>query len=133
MNDSQGVLDFADRESRAVNPTRSTAAAQVSPPVFGGTTYNAEQDEVRLSGQMLAVYGCMSDQQWRTLAEIRALIKCGSEAGISARLRDLRKKTCGQNIVNKRRRGDPSVGIYEYQLIVNPANALRFKCWRVDQ
>ena len=70
---------------------------------------------------MLAVYGCMSDQQWRTLAEIRAFIKCGSEAGISARLRDLRKKTWGQNVVNKRRRGDPSLGIYEYQLIVNPA------------
>jgi hypothetical protein len=68
---------------------------------------------------MLAVYGCMSDQQWRTLAEIRAFIKCGSEASISAPVRDFRKKQWGQNTVNRRRRGQAALGIHEYQLIVN--------------
>jgi hypothetical protein len=70
---------------------------------------------------MLAVYGCLSDQQWRTLAEIRACTKCGSEAGISARLRDLRKHRWGQHTVNRRRRGNGEDGLFEYQLIINQA------------
>jgi len=115
---SQVTFDFADKDRRNANPTRWESRAQVSPPLFAGTTYNPTVDEVRLSGQMLAVYGCMSDRQWRTLAEIRAFIKCGSEAGISARLRDLRKQRWGRHTVNRRRRGSAEDGLFEYQLII---------------
>jgi hypothetical protein len=69
---------------------------------------------------MQAVFDCMKDGRWRTLAEIHANVRGGSEASISARLRDFRKRQWGQNTVNRRRRGEAALGIHEYQLIVNP-------------
>lgn len=65
---------------------------------------------------------------WRTLAEIHAIVRCGSEASISARLRDFRKTQWGQNTVNRRRRGEAALGSHEYQLIANP-----FKRFEVEK
>ena len=105
-------LDYANQDRREVNPLYVTPAL----PLFDGLTYNAVFDESRLVGQWAKVYGCMKDGRWRTLAEIRAFIDGGSEAGISARLRDLRKEKWGSHTVERRRRGDSKRGIFEYRL-----------------
>lgn len=93
-----------------------------SPPppaaaAFDGDSYEPERDHKRLAGQLGNVFKLMSDGAWRTLAEISTTVG-GSEAAVSARLRDLRKSRYGANIVNRRRIGG---GLYEYQLEVNSA------------
>src|SRR3990167_2538802 len=75
----------------------------------------------RLDKLLLRVKKAMVDGQWRTLREIVELAG-GSEAGVSARLRDLRKEGFGNHTVNRNRRG-PGLGLYEYQLILNPREA----------
>jgi hypothetical protein len=83
---------------------------------FDGDTYSERQDHVRLEGQLQAVYKLMQDGAWRTLARI-CKAAGGSEAGCSARLRDLRKDKYGGHTVERRRVGES--GLYEYQLLVN--------------
>ena len=85
---------------------------------FDGTTFDAALDAVRLSRQAQLVFDLMRDGQWRTLAEITRAIGCGSEAGVSARLRDFRKPKFGGFVVDRRRRGDGEHGLFEYQLRV---------------
>lgn len=119
MNDADRVIDYADTDRRNANPTRWQAAQHALLPLFAGNTYNSEHDEVRLRGQLCAVYLLMKDAQWRSLREIHEAIGRGSEAAISARLRDLRKERHGRNVVERRRRGDPGDGIHEYRLVVN--------------
>jgi hypothetical protein len=62
----------------------------------------------------------MRDGQWRTLAEIVALVG-GTEAGVSARLRDLTKpeyqEQFGDWAREHRPRGDPKAKLYEYRLV----------------
>ncbi len=53
---------------------------------------------------------------WWTLREISQHTG-DPEASISARLRDLRKARFGAHTVNRRRRGDPTKGVFEYQLL----------------
>lgn len=57
----------------------------------------------------------MLDGVWRTLGEIQAQVG-GSEASVSARLRDLRKDGFGSYLIDRRRRGEPSRGLHEYRL-----------------
>lgn len=85
--------------------------------LFEGVTYEAALDYGRLSTQLAKVFTCMKDSKWRTLSEIQEIIRCGSEAGISARLRDLRKSKWGEHTINRRRRGTPELGLWEYQLV----------------
>ena len=92
------------------------------PPVahFDGETYESNHDFKRLTGQNLGVFRCMKDGSWRTLSEIEEVLGDGhSQAGISARLRDLRKEKFGSHTVDRRRRGNASKGLHEYRLIVN--------------
>lgn len=85
-------------------------------PSFGGETYDPALDQDRLSKQLGRVYDAMRGGAWLTLEEIAA--KTGDrEAGISARIRDLRKSRHGAYTVNKRRRGDPKLGLWEYRLV----------------
>lgn len=85
---------------------------------FDGSTFDAKLDAERLSKLLGAVLRCMLDQQWRTLGEIHAAINyIGSEASISARLRDLRKPKFGSYTVERRRRGKPSDGLFEYKVV----------------
>lgn len=81
---------------------------------FDGKTYEPKRDFVRLKGQLLDVFRLMSDGQWRSLHEIADVI-CGSEAGVSARLRDLRKSKFGGHVVE---RMHIAGGLYRYRLIV---------------
>ena len=90
---------------------------------FDGVTYEPKFDAARLRGEMSRVYEVIKDGHWYTLGEIglaiqhRFLGQHDSEAGISARLRDFRKIKWGSHTVNRRRRGDPSKGVFEYQLL----------------
>lgn len=88
---------------------------------FGGKTYEPALDFERLDTQLAAVFRIMRDGQWRTITEIRfAIQSAASEAGISARLRDLRKPQFGSHTVARQRRGDGRTGTFEYRLIINP-------------
>ena len=89
---------------------------------FNGSDYVPERDDVRLRGQILRVYNVMADSRWRTLDEIAG--RTGDPAAsVSAQLRHLRKDRFGGHAVNKRHRGEPSRGYYEYQLVIREAAA----------
>lgn len=81
---------------------------------FSGSTYQPELDYTRLTNLAAAVKRLVIDGEWRTLGEIKEAIGFGGEASISARLRDLRNKHgfC----VQRRRRGEPSAGLFEYKV-----------------
>jgi len=92
------------------------AASLPDPPkakAFDGETYVAERDYERLSGQLKAVFDLMQDGRWRTLGEIRKTVE-GSEAAISARLRDLRKRKYGAHEVQ---REHIERGLYRYRMV----------------
>ena len=72
------------------------------------------RDQPRLTGQLNRVYELMSDGEWRTLTQIAQAVG-GSEAGVSARLRDLRKPHCGSHDVLRNRIHG---GLWAYRLRV---------------
>lgn len=80
---------------------------------FDGATYDPEKDFRRLDSQLGRVYRLMRDGKWRTLREIAMLVN-GSEAGVSARLRDLRKPKFGGYTLQSKRRFD-SLWIYRLE------------------
>ena len=88
------------------------------PMIFDGPGYDPALDQKRLTGQIKRIFNFMSDGQWRTLGEI-AKETGDPEASISAQLRHLKKKRFGSHIVDKRRRGEGSLGLWEYKLIPN--------------
>lgn len=81
---------------------------------FDGDDYVPERDDVRLSGQILRVFDCMKDGQWRTLGLI-ANLTGDPEASVSAQLRHLRKDRFGGHQVEKKH---VERGLYTYRLIV---------------
>jgi DNA-binding IclR family transcriptional regulator len=89
-----------------------------APPRFNGADYDHSRDAVRLTHQILRVFNAMAGGQWRTLDEI-AQMTGDPPASVSAQLRHLRKERFGAHTVEKRHRGNPGVGLYEYRLIVN--------------
>jgi hypothetical protein len=90
---------------------------------FDGGTIEPALDAPRLGALLTAVRDLMHDGRWRTFAEIQSSIGMGSEGGISARLRDLRKERFGSHTVERRRRGVPSDGLFEYRLKPLPETA----------
>jgi len=88
-----------------------------SPTHFDGKTYDPKHDLERLTTQLGRVYDAMERGLWFTLAEISTLTG-DPEASVSARVRDLRKKKFGGYTIERRRRGDPKLGIWEYKLWV---------------
>lgn len=87
---------------------------------FDGVTFDPALDGERLTKQIGRVFETMRDGRWRTLHEIastEAGRKAGdSEAGISARLRDLRKPRFGAYTVDRRRRETATGGTWEYRV-----------------
>lgn len=78
-----------------------------------GATFDPALDTDRLTTLLKRVYGALEGGAWLTLGEL--YIKCGgSEAGISARIRQLRKLGF---VVERRRRGGPRRGWHEYRLV----------------
>jgi hypothetical protein len=84
---------------------------------FDGSTYDPILDEKRLITLFDKVKKLMLDGRWRTLSEIHKAICAGSEASISARLRDLRKPRFGGFDVQRRRRDKAGSGIFEYRVV----------------
>lgn len=84
------------------------------PPLhaFDGHTYDPAQDFHRLKGQLAKVFRAMQDGQWHCLSHL-AEIAGGSEAGVSARIRDLRKPKFGAHNIERRRNGG---GLWVYRL-----------------
>jgi len=103
-----------------------TARKKPSEPVFDGSTYSPKRDSRRLWTALRAVQDLMGDGEWRTLRNIQwelvhksgvALPKYAlkvSEAGISARLRDLRKEKFGSHTIERRRINGG--GLWEYRM-----------------
>lgn len=82
----------------------------VAPRIDGPGITHA--DQIRLASQHDRVLALMRDGRFRTLKEIALLVR-GSEAGVSARLRDLRKVRWGAWTVTRRR---ISHGVFVYQV-----------------
>ena len=80
---------------------------------FDGKTYKPSRDYTRLKTQLEAVHELMTDGRWRTLDTIKGLCG-GSDASVSARLRDLRKPKYGSLVVERRHRIG---GIWEYRVV----------------
>lgn len=78
------------------------------------TGYEPSLDKERLGKQLAVVRNFMRifDDKWLTLGEISQSLKF-PEASISARLRDLRRLGY---VVDKRRRGEPGRGLWEYKV-----------------
>jgi len=79
-------------------------------------------DEVRLAGTLGRVFEIMQTGRWRTIRaialELERRHELGvSEATISARLRDFRKKRYGEHLV-ERRMSPAGGGTREYRLLV---------------
>jgi hypothetical protein len=82
-------------------------------PAFDGATFEPEQDQERLTGQLATVREYMlAIRLWCSLAELHGVLRI-PEASISARLRDLRKPKFGSYLVERRRR---SPGTFEYRV-----------------
>lgn len=95
--------------------SQPTLFSRYNPPAFGGATFSPEHDQQRLTSQLERVRLLMADGRWRTLAHIATEVH-GSEAGVSARLRDLRKPDHGGYVIQRQRRGDPKRGIHIYRM-----------------
>jgi hypothetical protein len=79
---------------------------------FDGETYHAADDYQRLRGQLQRVARFMADDRFHTLSEI-ARATGGTEASVSARLRDLRKDKYGsRQVIRERVMG----GLFRYRL-----------------
>ena len=81
--------------------------------IFDGETFDPSLDELRLLTQLERVYLLMRDGKWRTLSEIAGKVE-GSEAGCSARLRDLRKSRWGSHTIESDRLGG---GTWKYRML----------------
>lgn len=85
------------------------------PLPFGGVTYEPEKDEKRLTGQLHRVFEAMKSGEWFTLERLQSIVG-GSQAGISARIRDLRKPAFGGYQVDRKRVKDS--GLFMYRLTI---------------
>jgi hypothetical protein len=106
--------DALDRALRDLSV--AAASSRQAGPEFEGPAYDPETDKDRLASQLGRIYDCMKDHAWRTLEEIHG--RTGEPAAsISAQLRHLRKPRFGAYRVEKRHRGDPSHGCFEYRVL----------------
>lgn len=96
-----------------------SAVAEDWDDTFDGATYQPDRDRERLSAMLWRVQAVMADGHWHTLSELSARTG-GSEAAVSARLRDLRKPKFGGHQVVRRyvRRG-----LWEYLYIPSKEHA----------
>jgi hypothetical protein len=85
-------------------------------PHFNGPSYDPALDHKRLAKQHEVIRDIMLDGRFRTLEEIE-LLTGYPQASISAQLRHLKKLRFGAHRLVKRRRGDRTRGLYEYQIL----------------
>ncbi len=79
---------------------------------FDGETYSYRADRGRLKSLLERVFAYMKDGRWRTLSQIQGACG-GSEASVSARLRDFRKPRFGGFDVQRKR---TEHGLWHYRL-----------------
>ena len=80
---------------------------------FDGWTYDEAQDQKRLGTLLIRVYNVLKDGQPHTLPEL--VLKCGgSETGVSAKIRDLRKARFGGHTIEATRKHG---GTWAYKLL----------------
>lgn len=104
----------AEQPCTTILPQRKELAdiGLTTTPKFNGADYDAERDDVRLTGQLLRIWYVIKDCQWRTLDAIAEAT--GDPApSISAQLRHLRKERFGGHQIDRRHVGN---GLYEYRL-----------------
>lgn len=82
----------------------------------GGTTYDDDEDYVRLNKQATDVWRVMFDRRWYTLSRLEVLTG-HPQASISARIRDFRKERFGSHTVERVRLEG---GLFTYRLVPNP-------------
>lgn len=87
-----------------------------------------ETEAERLRGQVGRVYMALISPPgaWWTLAELAAHIGHVSEAGVSARLRDLRKARFGSHTIERRRVPNGN-GLHEYRLVRGNVVGIKIK------
>ena len=85
-------------------------------PKPDGATFCEKQDGARLGTLHRLVFALMCDGVFRSLPEIREAIGEGSETGISARLRDFRKKKFGGFRVESKRRDEGGSWVYRLDI-----------------
>lgn len=110
-----GVFVQLQRElTEALDAVESEASKGKKTEVtFDGKTLDPALDHERLRTQLQRVFHLMRDGEWRTLQQIATHAR-GSEASVSARLRDLRKQRFGNYVVRERRIDG---GLHHYQLL----------------
>lgn len=91
-------------------PPQPTGAAD-----FDGATFDAKKDGARLACALDRVRAAMSDGEWWTIAKLALKAHC-SEAGASARIRDLRKLKFGLHKIQSRRVHGAG-GLHEYRIL----------------
>ena len=89
-------------------------------PLFDGLTFNHARDDMRLRKQLDAVRSVMMSGGWWTLARLSEQAH-GSEASVSARLRDLRKTKFGGYTIDRRYVEN---GIWEYHMALGEGGAM---------
>lgn len=85
-----------------------------TPPKFDGVTLDHELDGPRLAGQLARVYELMKLGAWWTIPALTRLVGA-SQAGVSARIRDLRKPKFGGYTIERRR---VDRGLWQYRLVL---------------
>jgi hypothetical protein len=101
---------FAKKADKVLVTTKETSMR------FDGPDYIPQLDQKRLSKQHEVIRDLMGDGKWRTLSEIEQITGYPSPS-VSAQLRHLRKPRFGSFIVEKRRKGKETTGLYEYRLL----------------
>lgn len=89
---------------------------------FPGPDYMWQYDSFRLLDQHKRVKEIMLMGWWVTLREV-ALATRAPEASVSAQIRHLRKERFGGYVIEKRRRGDPGKGLFEYRINLEATRA----------
>lgn len=88
---------------------------------FDGAAYNRALDHERLTGQIRRVFDVMKEGRWQTPAEVAGEIleRFGVQdpiMSVDAQRRNLKKARFGAWTIHRRRRGDPTRGLFEYRL-----------------
>ncbi len=103
--------------------------------LFDGETFDKDLDGPRLTSQLELVKQVASTGAWWTLRHLATLCG-GTEASISARLRDLRKEKFGGYVVEKRRivsGATTSGGLWVYRVLPpKPKDAVQLELIRGD-
>lgn len=102
---AMGVKDF----------TKKLEEDHIAEKAFDGDTYSSKDDFRRLKTSLERVEYLLTRPRgrWWTLSQLSEETQ-SSEAGVSARVRDLRKPKNGSHRVESRRRGG---GLWEYRIV----------------